>query len=115
MAESLPPPSEFHSPSQDGTYALNSAPPEPDAQTEESLSAARQRFIDHGVSVASWAREKGFSVPLVYSVLGGKSQCSRGESFKIAVALELRKPPSSEFPFAPPQKIPREDALASGI
>jgi gp16 family phage-associated protein len=115
MAESLPPSSESHLPIQDGSAVPDSAATGPDAQTEDSLSAARQRFIDHGISVASWAREMGFSEALVYSVLRGKSRYTRGESFKIAVALGLRKPPSGELSFAPPPVVPREDALTSGL
>lgn len=115
MAEYPPPPGESHLPSQDGSPALTSARAEAEAFNEGNLSAARQRFINHGISVASWAREMGFSEALVYSVLSGKSQYTRGESFKIAVALGLRKPPSGELSFAPPQVVYREDALDSGL
>lgn len=50
-------------------------------------------FRDHGVSVAEWARDRGFSVPLVYSVLSGRNRATRGESFQISVALGLRALP----------------------
>ena len=50
-------------------------------------------FRDHGVSVAEWARDRGFSVPLVYSVLSGRNRATRGESFQISVALGLRTIP----------------------
>lgn len=67
------------------------------AASADALSAAREKFRAHGVSVACWARENGFSSALVYSVLSGKNQATRGESFKIGVALGLREPPSGEF------------------
>ncbi len=63
----------------------------------DGLVLAREKFREHGVSVACWARERGFSTALVYSVLSGKNQATRGESFKIGVALGLRKPPSGDF------------------
>ena len=58
-----------------------------DAQLEE----ARQVFTDQGVSVADWARQHRFSLPLVYAVLKGRNRASRGESHKIAVALGLKR------------------------
>jgi gp16 family phage-associated protein len=61
--------------------------------TLKSLPEVRQRFLDDGVSVAGWARDRGFSLPLVYSVLSGRNRASRGESFQISVALGLRAPP----------------------
>lgn len=51
-------------------------------------------FRDEGVSVAEWARNRGFSAPLVYSVLSGRNRATRGESFQISVALGLRAPPA---------------------
>ncbi|MDP4078804.1 DNA-binding protein [Acidovorax sp. A1169] len=63
----------------------------------DALNAAREKFDDHGISIACWARERGFSAALVYSVLNGKSQARRGESFRIGVALGLRKPPSGDL------------------
>lgn len=58
-----------------------------------SRESVRQIFEESGVSVAEWARAKNFSLPLVYSVLHGRVQASRGESFRIAVALGLRPAP----------------------
>ena len=54
------------------------------------LVELRQYFVEDGVSVAEWARQRNFSLPLVYSVLKGKSRASRGESHRIAVALGLK-------------------------
>lgn len=47
-------------------------------------------FEAHGMSVAAWAREHGFSVGLVYRVLRGEAKCLRGTSHEIAVALKLK-------------------------
>jgi len=50
----------------------------------------RQSFDELGVSIADWARERGFSVPLTRMVLAGKRKCLRGQSHQIAVALGLK-------------------------
>lgn len=47
-------------------------------------------FSDHGVCVADWAAQHGFSAALVYAVMKGKRKCLRGESHRIAVALGLK-------------------------
>ena len=51
-------------------------------------------LINHGLSVRDWARANGFSEMLVYAVLSGKNKASRGESYKIAIAIGLKKKPS---------------------
>lgn len=43
-----------------------------------------------GISLSEWARAHGFSAPLVYQVLSGKRKGVRGESHRIAVALQLK-------------------------
>lgn len=48
-------------------------------------------FCDTGVSVAEWARVRGFSTGLVYQVLEGNRKCLRGQSHRIAVALGLKE------------------------
>jgi gp16 family phage-associated protein len=55
------------------------------------LDEVRQVFIEDGMSVAEWAREHNFSLPLVYAVLKGRNHATRGKSHKIAVALGLKK------------------------
>ena len=55
------------------------------------LCQIRQFFVEDGVSVAELARAHGFSLPLVYAVLQGRNQATRGESHRIAVALGLKK------------------------
>lgn len=49
-----------------------------------------REFARHGVSIAAWARQEGFSAPLVYQVLRGARTCTRGQSHEIAVALGLK-------------------------
>ncbi|HAC91918.1 MAG TPA: DNA-binding protein [Planctomycetaceae bacterium] len=57
---------------------------------EDALESARRRFFIEGESVADWARERGFSLQLTYSVLNGRLRARRGESHRIAVALGLK-------------------------
>lgn len=54
-------------------------------------SVARALFEASGLSVAEWARRKGFSTGLVYQVLEGRRKCLRGQSHQIAVALGLKQ------------------------
>lgn len=52
---------------------------------------ARAWFGYAGISVAQWARENGFSEPLVRAILAGHKRCLRGQSHNIAVALGLKE------------------------
>ena len=54
-------------------------------------SLARCIFADSGISVAEWARVRGFSTALVYQVLEGRRKCMRGQSHRIALALGLKQ------------------------
>ena len=47
-------------------------------------------FRAEGISVASWAKEKGFNERLVRAILRGERKCVRGESAKIAKELGLK-------------------------
>lgn len=58
--------------------------------TTRSPQEAREIFTKHGVSVSSWAKERGFSQSLVYQVLAGRRQAIRGESHRIALALGIK-------------------------
>jgi len=49
----------------------------------------------NGITVADWARERGFGPQLVYAVLTGRRQCVRGQSHDIAIALGLKEIPSN--------------------
>ncbi|MCW8885877.1 MAG: hypothetical protein OQK12_11585 [Motiliproteus sp.] len=64
------------------------------ARTHEEV---KKIFKNHNVSVAEWARRKGFSQSLVYQVLSGKRSPVRGESYQIAIALGLKDEVSSNY------------------
>lgn len=57
-------------------------------QTPEQV---REDFALRGLSISEWARTQGFSVPLVYQVLAGKRRALRGQSHRIAVALQVKE------------------------
>lgn len=54
-------------------------------RTPEQVHEAMRRS---GVTVAEWARSKGYSAALVYRILGGHVP-QRGQSYSIAVELGL--------------------------
>ncbi len=59
----------------------------------------KDTFSEHGISIREWAARNGFSQDLVYAVLNQKNQATRGQSYKIAVALGVRdKPDMAEVP-----------------
>jgi gp16 family phage-associated protein len=60
--------------------------PRPARTPVEAMAALRA----DGLSIAEWARGKGFSARLVYQVLGGHRKCLRGESFQIAKELGMK-------------------------
>ena len=56
-------------------------------RTEQEAKAV---LLASGTTVAAWARERGFSVPLARMVLAGKRKCLRGQSLEIAIALGIK-------------------------
>lgn len=71
--------------------------PEPETQPQPLSEAAPSRsllsweyFRAEGISVSSWAKEKGFNARLVRAILRGERKCLRGESAKIAKELGLK-------------------------
>lgn len=50
-----------------------------------------REFEKRGISIASWAREKGFNPDRVYQVLSARHRPLRGESHRIAVALGIKE------------------------
>jgi gp16 family phage-associated protein len=60
-------------------------------QSIHSVKCVRAVFEDSGISVAEWARARGFSTSLVYQVLEGRRKCVRGQSHQIAVALGIKQ------------------------
>lgn len=61
-----------------------------------TVEEIRALFQADGTSVASWARSNGFAPPLVYRVLRGETQCLRGQTHQIAVALGLKARASAD-------------------
>lgn len=55
------------------------------------LHRVQRAFAETGISVSAWADANGFSRTLTYQVLHGRIVGKRGESFRIAVALGLRR------------------------
>ena len=78
------------------------------SKTADKYAAARARFEEHGVSIASWAREQKVSSSLVYEILAGRKSCKRGSSHRIAVLLGL-KAGSLEPLQLPPVKPSRKE------
>ena len=52
---------------------------------QEQLQKVRDEFLARGVSIAEWARQRGYSRALVYQVLRGNKKCLRGQSHRIAL------------------------------
>jgi gp16 family phage-associated protein len=59
--------------------------------TLKTIEQVKQQFTDSGVPISAWARKNGFSPALVHQILAGKVKCTRGESHRIAVLLELKQ------------------------
>lgn len=65
--------------------------PQPPSEAAPSRSVLSwEYFRTEGISVSSWAKEKGFNPRLVRSILRGERKCVRGESAKIAKELGLK-------------------------
>ena len=71
----------------------------------DNLSQVKARFVQEGVSIADWAKSKGFGRVAVYRVLSGKVKGTRGKSHEIAVALGIKPAPTA------PQLLPRTNEL----
>ncbi len=54
----------------------------------------KSRFLTEGVSIAEWARARGFDQKMVYRVLAGEVKGKRGKGHEIAVALGLKAEPA---------------------
>jgi gp16 family phage-associated protein len=59
----------------------------------DKRSEVKARFVAEGISIAQWARARGFSEVMAYRVLAGKVKGTRGEAHRIAVALGLKVEP----------------------
>lgn len=83
------------------------------APDKNAIEAIRRQFYEHGVTVANWARERGFDAHLVYSVLNGRSRAQRGESHRIAIAIALGLKKANDSTLFSDQADPSE-ALLNG-
>lgn len=61
----------------------------------DKLNRVKARFEAEGISIAEWARAKGFDAKLVYRVLNGDVKGSRGQAHKIACELGLKREPET--------------------
>ena len=55
------------------------------------IAEARARVTANGRSIAEWSAENNFDYQITCLVLRGHSPATRGESYRIAQALGLRK------------------------
>lgn len=60
----------------------------------KTSSQVKEDFIRQGISVATWARARGFNQWTVYRVLDETLKCRRGISHEIAVELGLKEKPA---------------------
>lgn len=63
-----------------------------DGTMSKNRDQVKAQFVAEGVSIAEWARARGFNCLTVYRVLAGTVKGKRGEAHRIAVALGLKKP-----------------------
>ena len=58
-----------------------------------TVEQVKARFAAEGISLAEWARARGYNYRTVYAVLNGKRSNKRGLGHKIAVELGLKAEP----------------------
>lgn len=66
------------------------------AFSTEQLTAARARITEGGKPISEWAQENSLDLGMVYHMLTGRSRGVRGESYRVAAALGLRKAPTKK-------------------
>ena len=57
----------------------------------DQLAKARAAITDSGESIAEWSRRNNLDLQMTGHVLRGSLKATRGEAFRVAVALGLRK------------------------
>lgn len=60
--------------------------------TAEQVKA---KFEAEGLSIAEWARARGYKLRTVYGVLSGRTKCQRGLGHQIAVDLGMKAAPKN--------------------
>lgn len=58
-----------------------------------TVEQVKARFAAEGISIAEWARTRGYNQRTVYAVLNGRRKSNRGISHQIAVELGLKAAP----------------------
>lgn len=53
----------------------------------------KAKFEAEGISIAEWARARGYKLRTVYGVLSGRRKCHRGIGHQIAVDLGIKAAP----------------------
>jgi gp16 family phage-associated protein len=59
----------------------------------DKRSLVKEQLEAEGITIAEWAKARGFNVLTVYRVLAGRVKGTRGEAHKVAVALGLKASP----------------------
>ena len=59
--------------------------------TQQQLAEAKARVYVNGRSLAQWCVETGLNYQTAGNVLRGHSKATRGEAFRVAVALGLER------------------------
>ncbi len=62
-----------------------------------AVAAAVARYRAAGVRWSDWARRNGFKYQAVRDVVRGRSACSHGEAFRVAVAMGAIPEPPPEL------------------
>lgn len=58
----------------------------------QQIAKAKERVTDSGHTIAEWCRLHDVSLNAAYQVLQGRCTGQRGEAYRAAVALGLRRP-----------------------
>lgn len=72
---------------------------------------AKAWLVYQGITVSQWARDHGFTHPLVREVLAGRKKGLRGQSHNIAIALGMKR----GIPTNKPSRVKPEHAQAHGV
>jgi gp16 family phage-associated protein len=58
-----------------------------------NATTIKAQFQKEGISVAEWARARGYKLRTVYAVINGRLKCQRGIGHQIAIDLGLKTEP----------------------
>ena len=77
-----------------------------------TAAEVRKAFRDEGVSLSDWASAHGFSRQAVYAALSGRTNGSRGEAHRVAVALRMKPQPAGIVNTLKPYEEPEPASLS---